>query len=73
MAVYRQAPMERYLTPFIFTLFAVVAVVLLVAMVRGDGPPAWFGVLWLAALGWNAYWWLLRICTEVEVDSDTLR
>lgn len=37
-----------------------------------EGPPIWFLALWLAALAWNAYWWLVRTCVEVQVENSTL-
>lgn len=55
-----------------FLVFAVAAVMVVIATVRGDGPPVWFTALWLAALGWNAYWWLIRTCSEVRTDASTL-
>jgi hypothetical protein len=62
----------RLLVPVLFAGFAVAAVVLVVTALRGDGLPGWFVVLWLAALGWNAYWWLFRIPQEVRVGGSTL-
>jgi hypothetical protein len=35
-----------------------------------DGPPLWFVVLWLLALVWNAYWFLVRIAYRLDL-SDT--
>lgn len=73
MALYRQPRLQTVLLPVGFLVFAAFAVFLVVTTVRGDGPPVWFAVLWLAALAWNAYWFLLRVCTEVEVSGGTLR
>jgi hypothetical protein len=56
-----------------FAVFAASAVVLTVTTVVVDeGPPVWFVALWLAALAWNAYWWLLRTCVEMRVEGSTL-
>lgn len=50
-----------------------VAIVVVVQIVRGDeGPGLWFVAAFVAAAGWNAYWWLFRIATEVSVDGGTL-
>ena len=54
-------------------LLLVLAVGVVVTTARGNGPPVWFTCLWLAALGWNAYWWLGRTAIEVTVDGATLR
>lgn len=63
----------RLLLLLAFLAFALAAVALVVITVRGgEGPPAWFTALWLAAIVWNAYWWLFRICVEVRVDGPTL-
>ena len=71
--VYRPMPGARLYLPAIVALFVVVGVVLVVASVRGDGPPLWFLVLWLGAACWNAYWWFWRVCIEVAVEGRTLR
>ena len=56
-----------------FLAFAAGAVVLVVTTALvSDGPPAWFSALWVAALAWNAYWWLLRTCVEVRVEGSTI-
>jgi hypothetical protein len=67
-------PMGRLgrLLPLVFVIFAVAAVGIVVAIVRGKGPPIAFAVFWLAAVGWNAYWWLFRTCIEVRVDGASL-
>ena len=54
-----------------FGVFAVFLVV--TALTRPDGPPLAFVILWIAALGWNAYWWLWRLSYRLEVDGDRLR
>ncbi|MDQ1661833.1 MAG: hypothetical protein QOJ68_1813 [Blastococcus sp.] len=69
---YRSMPIPRFLFPVILVVFLGVAIALIAATVLGNGPPVAFLVLWIAAFGWNAYWWSLRICTEVSVDGLTL-
>jgi hypothetical protein len=57
----------------VFLGFAAAAAWIVVQVVRGgDGPPPWFAAVWLAILGWNAYWWVFRICTEVRVEAGRL-
>jgi hypothetical protein len=73
MTVYRPSRTMTLLVPIIFAGFGVGAVIMIVTMIRGSGPPVWFGAVWLAALGWNAYWWLLRMCTLLAVDDHDLR
>ena len=53
--------------------FTAGAVALIMASVRGQGPAIPFSILWFAALGWNAYWWLFRFVIQVEIDADELR
>jgi hypothetical protein len=65
-------PIPRLLFPVILVVFASVAIALIAATVLGNGPPVAFLVLWIAAFGWNAYWWSLRICIDVAVDGVTL-
>src|ERR1700712_4659377 len=62
-------PIPRFLFPVILVVFAGVAIALIAATVLGNGPPVAFLVFWIAAFGWNAYWWSLRICIEVAVDG----
>jgi hypothetical protein len=69
---YRAMTFQRFLLPVILVAFAAAAVGVVVATVRGNGPPIAFLVLWLAAFGWNAYWWSLRVCFQVGVDGSTL-
>src|SRR3954452_13330886 len=71
--MYRAMPTSRWLFPVILVVFTVVAVVLLVATVRGNGPPIPFLAFWLFAFVWNGYWWSFRLCTEVGVDAGSLR
>lgn len=43
------------------------------AVTRPDVPTLLFVPLWIAALGWVAYWWLWRLSYRLEVDGDRLR
>ncbi|MEO8697467.1 MAG: hypothetical protein ABI658_28465 [Acidimicrobiales bacterium] len=60
-----------WLPVVIFPIFAIVAIGLIVATVRGSAPVA-FTVLWVAALLWNGYWFLLRFGFQVEVVDGVL-
>lgn len=67
-----------YYRPVTFAVFiplGIAGVAMLVNLVAGGtGPPAAFVVFWVAAYGWNAYWWLFRIAYEVGVvHGSTLR
>jgi len=73
MTVYRPSRTMTLILPIVFTGFTVGAVIMIVAMIRGSGPPVWFGIAWLAVLGWNGYWWLLRTCTLLVVSDGQLR
>lgn len=57
-----------------FVIFGVFAVVLVTATVEGgtESPPVAFTVLWLAAIGWNGYWWLFRIAVGLRFDGQVL-
>jgi hypothetical protein len=69
---YRPMPWMRRMLPLGFLLFAAVAVVIVLGASRHQGPPVGFLVFWFGALGWNAYWWLFRMCTEMKVEGPTL-
>jgi hypothetical protein len=62
----------RFLLPVFFLAFGVGAVPLITSVVRGRQPGPLFAALWLAVFGWNAYWWLFRVCTEVRVGGGRL-
>lgn len=63
----------RRLTVGVFGVLAVVAVVLVAAlMVGGLAGRTVAAAVWLAAFGWTAYWWLLRIPVGVLLELDTL-
>ena len=64
--------------PFVLTVFSVLGLAGLAIVLNffagGEGPPAWFVFGWVAALGWNAYWGMVRIAYEVGVvDGSILR
>jgi hypothetical protein len=62
----------RLLTSAVFIPLGIAGVAMLVNLVAGgNGPPAAFVVLWIAAYGWNFYWWLFRIAYEVGVMHGT--
>jgi hypothetical protein len=65
-------PIPRWLFPVILVVFLGGAVAVVTATARGSGPPLPFLVFWIAAFGWNTYWWSLRVCIEVGVDGLTL-
>jgi hypothetical protein len=74
MAVYRQPRAQTALLPVFFLALGAFAVFLTVTTLRGgEGPGVWFLVAFVGAWLWNAYWFLLRVCTEVEVDDRTVR
>lgn len=58
----------RLLTFVVFVPLGIAGIAMLVNLVAGGtGPPAAFVAFWLAAYGWNVYWWLFRIAYEVGV------
>jgi hypothetical protein len=54
-----------------FGVFALVGIAL-VAWVAAGSAPWPVATLWLLGLGWNAYWWLLRIGVSIEVVDQVL-
>ncbi|MGY1855489.1 hypothetical protein [Modestobacter sp. SYSU DS0290] len=70
---YRPIRNARWLIPLLFAVFGVAAVGLTIATAQGEGPPWPFLLLWLGALGWNAWWFLLRTCVELEVAGAQLQ
>lgn len=57
-----------------FAIFgATVPLVVAASLGDRDGPPLLFVLAWIAALGWNAYWFLLRLCYRLDLQDDTLR
>jgi hypothetical protein len=67
--------MFRLFAFIVFPLLGLVGVAMLVNLLAGGvGPPAAFMFLWLGALGWNAYWFLVRFAYEIGVvDGSILR
>lgn len=67
-------PLVKWLIVALFVIFAVAGLALVAATLGegAEGPPLAFTVLWLAALAWNAYWWLFRIATAFRLDGDAL-
>jgi hypothetical protein len=65
----------RPLMLIVFLGLGLVGVALVLNLLAsGNGPPAAFVVLWLAAFGWNAYWLLIRTAYEIGiVDGSMLR
>jgi hypothetical protein len=52
-----------------FTIFVAFGIGLAVTEAAGARhmPPVWFVLLWLAALAWNGYWFLFRLCYRLEL------
>ena len=71
---YRPILGGRLLIDVVFLAFSAAAVLLVATTLAGsdNAPPALFTALWLAALAWNAYWWLFRIAAELVLDPDVL-
>jgi len=69
---YRPMPGGPWFPLVIFGLFGFVAMGLLVAVLRDNGPPPLFAVLFLAITAWNAYWFLWRMATDLWLDGNTL-
>jgi len=69
--VYAPMPGGKWFILAMFGVFAIAAVALLATTLAGgrDAPPPAFAALWLAALGWNGYWWLFRIAAELRIDG----
>ena len=63
----------RYRT-LILAVLPLLAVAGTVMTISGHpGPPLPFVLLWWAILGWNAYWFLLRLAVRVQLTPHTLR
>ena len=64
-----RTPMLGWFAPLAFVAFTfgLLAVFALTAM--GEGPPLWFGVVWVAATIWALYWLCWRIGLAVEVEG----
>jgi hypothetical protein len=73
LATYRMSLLYRWQILIAFPLFAIFAIVLVIVTVRHQqGPPLVFTLLWIAALSWNAYWFLFRLCYRIELHEDAL-
>jgi hypothetical protein len=76
VTTYQPYPGGRWLASAVALIFGLIfgaaSIALVVAVVRGQGPPVAFAVFWLAAVGWNAYWWLGRMCIAVDVGAANL-
>jgi len=59
----------------VFLGLGLASVAIVLNLLAGNnGPPAALVVLWLAAYGWNAYWFLVRVAYEIGiVDGSILR
>jgi hypothetical protein len=72
----RYEPMRgaRLLHFVMFSIFGVVAIMLIAqtAAAGKNAPPVAFSVVWLFAAGWNGYWWLTRIATEITLEDRAL-
>jgi len=69
---YRPMPGGPWYPAFILGMFGVFAVAMVFSLLTGGGPPAWFAVIWLAVLAWNAYWFLWRLATDLWLEGNTL-
>jgi hypothetical protein len=58
----------------VVTVFLVVFALLLLSGVlkdqKGQGPPWFMGIFFLAVVGFNRYYWVLRIPHRIEVSAD---
>ncbi len=73
LASYRMSWLYRWQILIAFPLFAILAVVMIVAAVRHQqGPPLAFTLLWFVTLGWNLYWFLFRLCYRIDLHEDVL-
>jgi hypothetical protein len=73
-ASYRLSALYRPQILVAFAIFAAFAGWLLVRLALGRlDAPLWFVLLWIGAVGWNAYWFLLRLCYRLDLDDRTLR
>jgi hypothetical protein len=54
-----------------FAIFGA-TVPLVVAVGDRDGPTLLFLLVWIAVLGWNAYWFLLRLCYRLDLQDGIL-
>ena len=74
-ASFRMRGLYRFQIRAMFAIFSLVGVGFLVAdFVEAKPPvPVAFVLLWIAALCWLGYWFLLRICYRIDVADGVLR
>ena len=67
---FRLYPWYRAQILIMFAVFAGFALVLVARLLTGRSDhPMSFDVFWLAALGWNGYWFLLRFAWRLAVAN----
>jgi hypothetical protein len=72
-ATYQMYPLYRAQLIAVFGILTLFAVVMFASTASTDVRFLLFGLFWLAALGWNAYWWLVRISYRLDLNGDELR
>lgn len=70
---YRMYSLYRVQILATFALATIIAVGLAIAAAMTSPPVLVFVALWVAALLWNGYWFLLRIVYDLVLDGDVLR
>lgn len=73
MVRYRMYALYRAQILAMFGLFAVIAVVFVTVAAMSNASLLVFAALWVAALSWNGYWFLLRLVYDLELDGDVVR
>jgi hypothetical protein len=73
LAGYRMPRWYRIQILVVFPVLAAFAIPLVIGTVRSScGFPLAFALIWLAALGWNAYWFLFRLCYRIDLHQNAL-
>lgn len=73
-ASYRMYRLYRAQVLVMFAIFgAAVPFVAAASLGDRDGPPLLFILAGIAAVGWNAYWFLLRLCHRLDLEEGMLR
>lgn len=73
-ASYRMYRLYRAQVLVMFAIFgAAVPFVVAASLGDRDGPPLLFVLAGIAAVGWNAYWFLLRLCHRLDLEDGVLR
>jgi hypothetical protein len=67
---YQPVPGGPTLVRAILLVLIIAAAAIIWSTIRNDRPPLVFTVLWLAALGWNVYWWSFRVAASLTIDDD---